>query len=203
MNGKKRIGIFGGTFNPPHVGHVEAAKSFISELSLDKLLVVPTYIPPHKSLDVIATPEERLEMCNLAFSGIDKCEVSDIEIKRGGKSYTYMTLEELHSENNELFLLCGTDMIMTLDAWKNPDVIFRLATVCYARRECDKDNDIKIKEKTVLYREKYGAEIVFLNSSVIEISSSEIRQNLKNGERSCEFLTETVKKYITDCELYK
>ena len=203
MNGKIRLGIFGGTFNPPHLGHVESAKSFIESMSLDKLLVIPTSVPPHKSADGIASAEQRIAMCRLAFSNVSKCEVSDIEVKRGGKSYTYMTLEELSSPDTEIFLLCGTDMLLSMDSWMKPEIIFNLATICYARRESDAANDLKIDEKTALYRRKYGAEIVFLNSPVVEVSSSQIRERIKNGEPSDAFLTETVRKYITDSELYK
>ena len=202
MNGKIRLGIFGGTFNPPHRGHIESAKNFIEEMSLDKLLIVPTLIPPHKSCEEMATAEQRLEMCELAFSSIPKCEISHIEVERGGKSYTYMTIEELKSCDIELFLLCGTDMILTMDSWMKPEIIFSNATICYARRECDEANDSKIEEKIALYKEKYGAEIVFLDSPVIEISSSEIRNKIKSGESCDGFLTEEVKKYLTDSELY-
>ena len=203
MSEKRRLGIFGGTFNPPHIGHVESAKSFIKALSLDKLLIIPTFIPPHKISDDMATPENRLEMCRLAFSGIPKCEVSDIEIKRGGKSYTYLTLESLSAPDTHLFLLCGTDMILTMDSWANPEVIFKLATICYARRENDELNNTSINEKIVIYRQKYGAEIVFLNTPVIEISSSEIRRKLRSGEPYQEFLSTQVEKHIIDSELYK
>lgn len=203
MNGKIRLGIFGGTFNPPHIGHIESAKSFINALSLDKLLIIPTFIPPHKQSEATVTPEHRLAMCSLAFSDVPNCEVSDIEIKRGGKSYTYITLEELYREDTELFLLCGTDMILTLDSWMNPEIIFDSATICYARRECDARFDSEIDKKIALYKEKYGAEIIFVNSTVIEISSSEIREKIKSGEACNEFLPIEVNKYITDGELYK
>ena len=202
MIGKIRLGIFGGTFNPPHTGHVEIARSFINALSLDKLLIIPTFIPPHKESSDTVSADKRLEMCRIAFSGIDKCEISDIEIARGGKSYTYLTLSELSRDDTELFFLCGTDMILTLDSWVNPDIIFKLATICYARRESEEQNDAKIDEKIALYRDKYGAEIIFINSPVIEISSSEIREKIRCGDSCDEFLPQGVKKYITDCELY-
>ena len=203
MNGKVRLGIFGGTFNPPHIGHVESAKSFIEALALDKLLIIPTFIPPHKVSESAVTPQDRLDMCALAFTGIDKTEVSDIEIKRGGKSYTYLTLNELYNEDTELFLLCGTDMLLTMDTWMHPEIIFARATICYARRESDEQKSIEIDRKISLYKEKYGAEIVLIDTSVIEISSSEIRWSVKNSESYVDFLPDAVRKFITDRELYK
>ena len=92
---KKKIGIYGGTFNPPHIGHINAAKAFFNVMQLDKLVIIPSFIPPHKLSDNNTTPKQRVTMTSLAFSGFDKIEVSDIEVKRGGKSYTYLTLEEL------------------------------------------------------------------------------------------------------------
>ena len=119
---KKRVGIFGGTFNPPHIGHVEAAKAFVENACLDSLIIMPAFIPPHKEYDSIVTCEERLEMCKIAFKDVDKATVSDLEISRGGKSYTYLTLQELTSDEVELYFLCGTDMIISMDTWKNPDI---------------------------------------------------------------------------------
>lgn len=203
MNGKVRLGIFGGTFNPPHVGHVESAKRFIEALSLDKLLIIPTFIPPHKVSEGTVTPQQRLDMCALAFSDIENAEVSDIEIKRGGKSYTYLTLNELYDENTELFLLCGTDMFLTMDSWMHPEIIFDRATICYARRENDELNNIEIDKKISIYKEKFGAEVVPIDLPVIEISSSEIREGVRNSESYVDFLPDAVRKFITDRELYK
>ena len=83
-----RLGVYGGTFSPPHLGHIESAEAFYREMKLDKLLIIPTFIPPHKEAKDDASPEDRLEMCKLAFSHIPNTEISDMEIKRGGKSYT-------------------------------------------------------------------------------------------------------------------
>ena len=91
-------------------------------------------------------------MCELAFSHISCAEISDIEIRRGGKSYTYLTLEQLKDDKTELYMLCGTDMFLTLDEWKNPEKIFALATVCYIRRETDSDLSAKIEQRIAFYR---------------------------------------------------
>ena len=124
---KKRVGVYGGTFSPPHIAHVRVAKAFSDALSLDKLLIIPAFLPPHKQVDKNISANTRLEMCRLAFSDIENAEVSDIEIARGGKSYTAITLESLSSDDVELFLLCGTDMFLTLDSWYSPKKIFERA----------------------------------------------------------------------------
>jgi len=194
-----RLGIYGGTFSPPHIGHVEAAEAFYRELKLDKLLIIPTFIPPHKVSKDDASAADRLNMCKLAFSHIPNTEVSDIEIKRGGKSYTYMTLEELTKEGVELYFLCGTDMILTFDQWKRYEYIFTLATICYARRETDRENDLKIEEKIGQYK-KLGAKIIKVEHNVTEVSSSDIRGTLASGNN--DFISENVVEYISRFGLY-
>ncbi len=195
-----RLGIYGGTFSPPHKGHIEAAEAFYREMNLDKLLIIPTFIPPHKAESEEAAPEDRLEMCRLAFSHIPNTEISDMEIVRGGKSYTYLTLEELKRDDNELFFLCGTDMILTFDRWMRYEYIFSLATICYARRECDSQNSLKIEEKNEQYR-KLGAKIVEIHHKVTEVSSTDIRESLKSLDN--EFLTKPVLEYIKYSGLYQ
>ena len=123
-----RIGIFGGTFSPVHNGHVSAAKSFMEQMWLDILFIIPTGNTPHKDMSDGATSYDRLRMCEAAFSGIDGVIVSDMEIRREGKSYTVDTLRQLYDPENRLFLLCGTDMMLTLDKWREADEIFKL---CY------------------------------------------------------------------------
>ena len=102
---KKRVGSFGGTFNPPHVGHIEAAKAFSKGAELDSLLIMPAFIPPHKEYTSTVSCEQRLEMCKIAFANVDNANVSDLEISRGGKSYTYLTLQELRAADIDLFFL--------------------------------------------------------------------------------------------------
>ena len=201
---KMRIGIYGGTFNPPHVGHVLAAERFLESVQLDKLLIIPDFLPPHKRIDGEITAEDRLEMARLAFSHLEKAEVSDIEISRGGRSYTAVTLEELSGDDRELYFLCGTDMFLTLDEWYMPEEIFRLATICYVRRECDENDSNAIKVRTKEYVEKFNARIIPISASVKEVSSSEIRRAIKLGDaRVSEFLPNAVFDYIKDRRLYK
>ena len=198
----KKIGIYGGTFSPPHLGHVEAARAFLRQLSLDELLIIPTATPPHKEYEEEASADERIEMCKLAFSGIERTTVSDMEIRRGGKSYTYLTLEELYSEDTELYFLCGTDMILTFDLWRNFKRIFELATVCFARRERDAASTEAILQKVREYRELYGAKIIEINHRVIEVSSTDIRRLIESGQE-LSMLPLGVADFIRERGLYK
>lgn len=203
MSEKKKIGIYGGTFNPPHLAHVNACKAFYDAVKPDELLVIPDYLPPHKEIDSSVTTQDRLSMTRLAFSGLSFARVTDMEIMRGGRSFTAVTLSELKSDDNELYFLCGTDMFLTLDHWYRPDIIFSLATICYVRRENEKENDEKLVEMTNFYKEKYGAKILPVFCQVTELSSSEIREKIRCGESVDSFLGDNVIEYIRERGLYK
>ena len=198
-----RLGIFGGTFSPPHVGHYDALSAFESQLDLDKILVIPTFIPPHKELSGEVSSEDRLEMARLAFSDIPRVEISDMEILRGGKSYTYLTLEQLSGEGIELFFLCGTDMLLTLDKWMKPERVMELCTICFVRRESDAALTPLITEKVREYKEKYGASIIEIQKSVVEISSTDLRRGIKDNDvEILEKIPSGVRTYIRDRGLY-
>ena len=201
---KKKIGIYGGTFSPPHIGHIGALESFARAVMPDLLLIMPDFLPPHKQIDGEVSPEERLEMSRLAFGHIQNAQISDMEIKRGGRSYTSVTLEELSGEDRELYFLCGTDMFITLEQWYRPEVIFKLAYICYVRRESDSKLDFLTEQLENKYREKYGAKIIRIDSEVREVSSSELRAALHSGSDNVrELLSESVYKYISERGLYK
>ncbi len=199
----ERLGIYGGSFSPPHRGHTEAAAAFFRAAELDKLLIIPALIPPHKALDGEASPEERLAMCRLAFSGLPRTKISDCELRRGGKSYSVLTLRELASPGRELFMLVGTDMFLTLDEWHLPEEIFSLASIVLIRRECDPENTKKIREKTAEFQERYGAKLLFPNTRVVQISSEEVRAALREGEDVSPWLAPEVEGYIRQCHLYR
>ena len=201
---KRKVGIYGGTFSPPHIGHVGAAESFSRAVDPDELLIMPDFLPPHKEICGNVSAEDRLEMSRLAFSHIKNAVISDMEIKRGGRSYTSVTLEELSRDDSELYFLCGTDMFLTLGTWYRPEVIFKLATICYVRRESDEENSVRIEELTREYRERFGAKITPIDLSVREVSSSELREYLKQGsEKASELLSESVYAYIKKRGIYK
>ena len=197
-----KTGIFGGTFDPPHIGHINVFKAFIEAFDFDKVFVMPVFVPPHKSRKSDTSVEDRLNMTKLAFEELSpKVVVSDLEIKREGKSYTADTIRYFKENGYEdIYFLCGTDMFLTLDSWYNPSYIFENATIVYARRESDRENTVEIREKTKKYIENFNAKIVPLNAEVKEISSTEIRSSVACG--SYEFLTEGVVEYIKEKGLY-
>ena len=137
----ERIGIYGGTFNPPHAGHIQAAKQAVTALNLDKLVIVPTSIAPHKAIpEHSPTPRQRLEMLRIAAADCPKAEVSDIELNRGGVSYTFQTVSELKERypDAEWILLMGSDMFLCFDQWKQPDDILKNAEQGGKNRRCRK-----------------------------------------------------------------
>ena len=197
-----KTGVFGGSFNPIHNGHIELARAVFRELSLDRLLIMPAYIPPHKLTDGAAFPDQRYEMCSLAARDAEGIEVSNIEIKRQGASYTYLTLKELSQiyPEDELYLITGADMFMTLHQWKHPQTIFRLATVCGVPRNND---DITVLEKQAEFLQSLGARTRVLDVKVMTVSSTEIRHKVKAGEDISGLVDPAVKKYIREHYLYR
>ena len=128
----ERIGIYGGTFNPPHTGHIQAAKQAVEALGLSKLLVIPDRIAPHKVMPGnSATPQQRLDMLRIALKDSTGIEVSDIELNREGPSYTYETILQLREEYPDatLILFMGTDMFLSIHTWKNAEIILENATL--------------------------------------------------------------------------
>ena len=197
-----RIGIFGGTFSPPHNGHVNAAESFKRETALDSLLIVPAAVPPNKEgLDLLPA-RHRLAMCKLAFARIPGCEVSSIELDRGGTSYTFETLTALSAPDRELYLLMGTDMFLTLDTWRRPDEILRLATVVVASRTFYPETDEAIKKKRESLLSLYGGNIEFLKNRIFDVSSTFLREKITAGEDVSAWLDDEVIKYIEKEKLY-
>lgn len=197
-----RIGIYGGTFSPPHNGHIQAAKAFMEQMWLDFLYVIPTAIPPHKEMDAPISAEHRLQMCRKAFADVEGVYVSDMEICRGGKSYTVDTLRQLSGEDRRLFLLCGTDMLLTLDQWRSADEIFRLSYPVYIRRDRDTSLDDVIVGKIAEYQKKFGKVVRRIVAEPIEISSSHIRELAAHGEDFSHLVPSAVKEYITENHLY-
>ena len=184
-----KIGVYGGAFNPPHLGHITAAKAVFGLLQLDKLLVIPTGNPPHKTLPAGSPgPERRLEMTRLAMeqAGLgEKAEVLDLELRREGNSYTADTLARLKEQypEDELWLLMGADMFLTLQAWHEPGRIFSLAGVAaFGRTEADTE-DLFSVQRDYLCRTYPKARIFTLSiPGVVDVSSTELRQRLAKGE---------------------
>ncbi len=181
-----KIGIYGGTFNPPHNGHITAAQAAIEQLGLEKLLLIPDKIPPHKVLPTGSADErQRCEMTVLASAKLGKlAEVTDMELKRQGKSYTSDTLRELRVKypDDELYLLMGSDMFLSFETWHEPEVICQLAHLAAFSRLKDGEADIFAKQKRTL-EQKYGAKVdIVVNKNVIELSSTDVRKALESGK---------------------
>ena len=198
-----RVGIYGGAFAPIHKGHVEAAKAFMQQMWLDVLFVIPTGLSPHKEMDHSANADDRMEMCRRAFREVEGVIVSDIEIRRVGKSYSIDTIREMSGDDRRLFMLCGTDMMLTLGEWDDADEIFSRCYPVYIRREEDRALDQKIIEKNTAYFEKYGKYVIKLDSPVIDISSTQLRAMIKNGEDASRYIDSEVLSYIEERGLYK
>jgi nicotinate-nucleotide adenylyltransferase len=205
MNGfdHLRVGIYGGTFAPVHNGHVRAAKAFMEQMKLDYLIIIPAYLPPHKQIDESDDPMYRLRMCELAFGDIDGVVISDCEIKRGGKSYTYDTLKELTRPDTRLFLLCGTDMVLTFDTWYRFEDIFKMCYPVYVRRENDPIIGEKIVKKIGEYYEKYGVMFRKILTDPIELSSTDIRHAVSDGKDISGLVPPAVADFIRANGLYK
>lgn len=197
-----RIGIFGGTFNPPHKGHKRMALEMMKAASLDRILIMPTFTPPHKAAPDLASCKDRFKMCELLFSE-DCFTVSDIEIKREGKSYTVDTVSELKRlyPDDELFLIIGSDMLLSFHKWYRYSDILSDVTLCVATRE----EEISPKALSDYAKETLKlseGDYILSEMSAMECSSTEVREKVKNKENLSAVLTDEVIEYIEKYELY-
>lgn len=196
----KRIGIFGGSFDPVHLGHKRLGDFAVNALKLDKLLIIPAACSPFKT-GTVSLAEHRMNMCRLQFCE-DKFEVSDIEISRGGKSYTVDTVnavKELYPDST-LFLIIGSDQLMQFHKWYCFDEIMKNAVICAVAR-AEKD-DISNMEKYADENLRQHGECKILEFTPLEISSTEIRQLIKNGENTDFVLNREVSQYAKREGLY-
>lgn len=203
-----KIGIYGGTFNPPHLGHQAAAEAAVKQLGLDKLILIPAAVPPHKTLPE-HTPENwhRLEMTLKMADAMNLpgvVDVSDLEMEREGKSYTADTLRQLKQQypDAQLWLLMGTDMFLTLHEWYQPEEILKLANICAFGRHEDDGEDIFAPQKAYLEKTYPGAAIeVIALPNLVEISSTQLREKLLEGTAG-DYLLPAVYGYILMEGLY-
>lgn len=197
----KRIGVYGGTFNPVHLEHVRLASLAVSQLNLDKLFIIPTFLSPHKATAPIDA-KFRLDMLKIAFSGQDKIEVSDYEIEKQGKSYSYLTAEHFKAlyPDSELFFLVGEDMLSDFKTWKNPERIMELADLAVFGRE-DFSLDYLSEEQYFLSR--FNKSFIKLSAVGKSISSTEIRLRVILGLSTEQLLDNSVREYIDKNALYK
>lgn len=191
-----RIGVFGGTFDPPHIGHLILAADASDALRLDRLIFVPASAQPFKvATPAVASAADRLEMVRLAVGGDPRYAVEDTEIRREGLSYTVDTLEEISRGNakSELFLLIGHDTLAGFDGWKRPDRIRELATLAVMARSASGG------EGTV----PGGVGIVAISTRRVDVSSTEIRERLASGKSIRGFVPEPVERFIVARGLYR
>ena len=192
-----RIGIFEGHFDPPHKGHVAAARAFMEQMWLDFLYVI--VLPMRGERAEAAAHRKR--MCELAFAGIEGVYVSDVALKREHFS-TVDAMREVCAEERRLFLLCGTDRMLSLGDETEADEIFRYSYPVYIRREKDALLDQKIIKKIEKYRDDYGKVMRRIVAEPIELSSEKIRTRLLRGESIAGLVPDVVEKYIGDNHLY-
>lgn len=194
------IGILGGTFNPLHVGHIMLAHSAAEQCGMEKVLLIPTNVPPHKAAPDLADAQHRFNFCRIAAEHDTLLEACDIEIKRQGRSYTADTLEELSKiyPYRTLALIMGGDMFLTLDRWMRWRDIIRLACICPAER-CGFDGDYAGYRKKL---EHEGARIFPVRASLPELSSTEIRARLHSGSGADGLIPDGVVEYIHKNGLY-
>jgi nicotinate-nucleotide adenylyltransferase len=164
-----KLGVFGGTFDPPHIGHLIAAQDARSALGLDRVIFVPAAVPPHKRDDTVSAAGTRLAMVRAAIAGADGFEVDDLELRRGGPSWTVDTLRELAARlpGSELFLLIGSDQYAEFESWREPDEIRQLAKVAVLTRE----NGV---------RQAAGVHTVRVTR--LDVSSTDIRRRISEGQ---------------------
>ncbi len=197
----KKIGIYGGSFDPPHKGHLLLAKNLKEKCGIDKVIVMPAAASPFKQ-GSCACGADRLEMCRLCFKA-PEFEVSDWEIKRGGKSYTVDTVREIKRQypESEIYLFMGEDMLLSFDKWYKYEEILSLCTVAAACRNEDKENLLNMKSFAEKLQGSCGGRALVFDCDPIETSSSDIRKSIKRGE--CAHITEEVYEYIKSKGLYK
>ena len=200
-----KIGIYGGTFNPPHLGHMAAAKAAVAALKLDKLLLIPAAIPPHKALPSdTPAPEHRLAMVEKWADGMGAgAEVSALELEREGKSYTSDTLRAIRQTypDAELWLLMGTDMFLTLHLWHEPEVILSLAGICAFGRT-EQDGEALFAPQREHLQKNFDAKITTITlPGLVDISSTRLREQLENGGGG-QYLLPSVYGYILMHRLY-
>ena len=196
-----RIGVLGGTFNPIHNSHVYIAQEYARQLKLDRVVVVPASLPPHKKAENLANGEDRYNMCRLATKDLPLFDVTRYEIERPGKSYTYKTLRHILEQypGSELFLIVGTDMFVTLQDWKRALEIFKMVTICAGQREKEEQAVLENHRRVL---ERMGARCVVIGLEAKPLSSTKVREMIAVGLSPEELIHPEVWSYIMKHGLY-
>jgi nicotinate-nucleotide adenylyltransferase len=220
----ERIGLFGGTFNPIHLGHVQVIREVKAGFGLDKILIIPSALPPHKKLNSVVDAEDRLEMIRLAFSDDPNFEISDVELKRSGPSYTIDTVchfKSISPENTKLYLIVGLDAFLEIDTWKSYNDLFSLIPFIVMSRTVNEENNAKSQWKSLksylqskiskrytfsstqsaFIHDKKQPVFVF-NVTPVDISSTIIRKRIKEGRSINQLVPEIIEDFIKAKGLY-
>lgn len=195
------VGLLGGTFNPPHMGHLVCAQEALVQLGLDRVIFVPVFEPPHKEAERDPGVEHRVELCRRAVAGDERFSVSRVEVDVPGRSYTVDTLRRLHesSPEDELTFIMGGDMAHALPTWHEPEAVLSLATLGVAERESVGRNDIAERLAGLAGAER----IRFFDMPRIDISSSLIRHRVAAGRPIRYLVPDAVAGYIDSAGLYR
>jgi nicotinate-nucleotide adenylyltransferase len=196
----RALGILGGTFNPPHLGHLAVARNARDELALERVMLMPVHTPPHKAPDVDPGPQRRLRMCRLLTDGEQGIQVCGLEVERGGPSYTADTLIALHDmyPEAELTFIVGADTARALPSWHEPALVLSLTRLAVAARGSAERDEVRAAVASVSPQ----ARPLFLDMAPIEISSSLARERAGRGEPLEELLGDSVAAYVSDHGLY-
>ncbi|TGY42614.1 nicotinate-nucleotide adenylyltransferase [Clostridium sartagoforme] len=195
-----KIGIIGGTFNPIHLAHLYIAYEAKCQLNLDKIIFIPTGSPPHKKDMEILEASLRYNMVYEAIKNYEDFEISDYEIEKKGLSYTFETLEHFKNDDNELYFITGADCLMDIEKWKYPEKIFKLCNFVVFNRAGYSKKNLRIQKEKI--QQKFNTNITFLDIIDLEISSSIIRNRIKEGKRIDFFMPREVLEYIITNNLY-
>ncbi|MDQ3090573.1 MAG: nicotinate-nucleotide adenylyltransferase [Actinomycetota bacterium] len=195
-----RLGLLGGTFNPPHLGHLLCAQEAHTQLGLSRVQLLPVALPPHKEIAGDPGPRTRLELCGLAVGGDDRLGVSDLEVRRGGPSYTADTLRELHARapEDELTFIVGGDMALSLPTWREPEAVLELATVAVAERSGAARQDIIDRLAGIGAADR----VRFFDMPRLDVSSSEIRARVAEGRPIRYLVPDAVAAHIEQRGMY-
>jgi nicotinate-nucleotide adenylyltransferase len=197
----RRVGILGGTFNPPHVGHLICAQEALWQLDLDIVVLVPAAVPPHKEIEADPGAEARLALCEAAVARDDRFAVSRIELDRAGPSYTVDTLREIHATapGDDLTFIVGGDMAASLPQWREPEAVLELATLAVAERAEHRRADIADRLSAL----RGGDRIRFFSMPRLDVSSTEIRDRVRAGRPIRYLVPDDVARLIGARGLYR
>jgi len=190
-----KVGIFGGSFNPPHIAHLIVAETVLDQFGLDQVLWIPNYSPPHKTNGELASPADRYEMTARAIDGYEGFEISDLELKRGGTSYTVETLRTLQTDHPDtaFSLIIGSDSLRTFPSWREAQAIAAMVPIIVYKRPGVLSGVVE---------PRFANEVRFADAPLLEISGSEIRARTQK-QRSIRYLVpEAVRAYIAEESLY-